>query len=195
MMKRQLFLLAIISCMGVAANASVVEVDFSTDYAGFELLDDIVSTELVGPVIDSVYVQSAAYTDGSSYLYVYMVSNFSNTTLDTFALASFAGLEAGTQAGYITPDTPGFAIIPTAVDKLGIATDPAVHFVFSQGLSPFSNTAKLFVESDLAPGEITATVINGSVAGGTVVGPVPVPEPATLMLLSMGGLAMIRRRR
>ncbi|MCK4625509.1 MAG: PEP-CTERM sorting domain-containing protein, partial [Phycisphaerae bacterium] len=42
------------------------------------------------------------------------------------------------------------------------------------------------------PGTITGNVINGVISSGDVVG--PVPEPATMGLLALGGLALLRRR-
>jgi len=51
----------------------------------------------------------------------------------------------------------------------------------------------MYVMSDLPPSQITGNVINGSVAFGNVVG--PIPEPGTMALLVLGGVAGVIRRK
>ena len=105
-------------------------------------------------------------------------------------------------AGFLTDmsyQVPLVGLAPTLNDRSTGAGDVVgfsfVGFPIGVGmLSPGQSSTLLVVQTN-APDwrQTTAAVIDGSVA--TVPSLAPVPEPATLSLLVLGGLALIRRRR
>ena len=199
MMNKQTLLLLIagLGLLGGVATATVTDYDFSDDFAGYAYLDDIVTSLDTGN-IDGVSVHSSVYTNGQLYLYIYEVYNGSNTTLSAFSIAPFAGLTDNSIVGYLSGQPALFATAPIYTDKTDLATNPTVIFGFSQatqgpGLVSGMRSTQLIVLSDLEPGRSTGHVIDGGAASGEVIA--PIPEPATLMLLGLGGAAILRRRK
>ena len=117
--------------------------------------------------------------------------------MSAFSIAPFAGLTVNSTVGYLSGQPALFATAPIYVD-ITSPVAPTVLFGFSQGddgpgLVPGMRSALLLVLSDLEPGESTGNAIDGGTAFGTVIA--PIPEPATMMLLGLGGLALLRRRK
>lgn len=151
-----------------------------------------------------VDVISQAFTDGAgNYAYLYQVKNIGtlgNNVVEAFTASPFFGASAITTLGYLTANTPtGFTLgAQTAyAASIDAVAGPTISFAFPAFLSgyaidPGEWSSTLYVLSDGAPATITGNVIDGWTTSGDVVG--PVPEPATMSMLALGGLAMIRRK-
>ena len=123
-----------------------------------------------------------------------------------FTASPYASADTSISLGYLTANIPTAF---TAGDQAPLygdvdtAAGPTVGFNFPVG-NPFfgmpdsyiaggESSLVLYIQSSLAPGIVTGNVINGGVHSGDIIG--PVPEPATICLLGLGSLALIRRRK
>ncbi|MBL7134461.1 MAG: PEP-CTERM sorting domain-containing protein [Phycisphaerae bacterium] len=150
---------------------------------------------------------SRAYTDGAGlYAYLYQVHNVGepgNAAIEMLTLCPFTGADDFTSLGWLTGDDfPGEfssggqdAETDAFVDVL--STGPEISFYFAKkagkSIDVGEHSVVLYVMSDLEPDQIIGNVINGSVASGPVVG--PVPEPATIGMLLCGAVMIVKRRR
>lgn len=176
--------------------------------AGAAPVDTLKTTIMnAGNLRSTVYSQ--AYTDGAGlYAYLYQIENtgtVGNSPLEQFTLWPFTGATTvGTSAGWLGGDLPAGFLTGTAQAAEGegwsevLTSGPQLSFYYSlrahQSVDIGEKSVVMYVLSHLAPDEITGNVIDGSVASGPVVG--PLPEPATLALMAAGAvLALVRRRR
>jgi hypothetical protein len=149
-------------------------------------------------------VTSQAFTDGNGdYAYLYQVVNTgtsTNNAIEDFAVGPFAGATANTTLGFLTANAPtGFSLGNIA--PAGVSVDdqsgPTISFAYpgylGASLNPGKSSTTFYVLSEDGSGPIIGSVIDHYTGTGTVVG--AVPEPATLTLLVLGGLAMLRRRK
>ena len=165
---------------------------------GTPLTTDMSLGNLMGEVI------SQAFTDGvGNYAYLYQVRNAGttgNNVIEVFTCSPFFDASASTTLGYLTANVPeGFA--PGDQLSAGASVDPTagptVSFGFpawlAQAIDPGEASSTLYVLSDGTPGMITGNIINGTTGSGEIVG--AVPEPATIALLGLGGLSLLRKKR
>jgi hypothetical protein len=128
--------------------------------------------------------------------FVYQVTN-SSASINSIGRATFLDF-----TGWLTDvsfQTPLAGLAPALADR-GAAGD-FVGFTFVPAplgpgvLMPGMSTAQLVVQTN-APAwkNSIANVIDGSVAGNILALAPAVPEPATVSLLALAGLALLRRR-
>lgn len=163
------------------------------------------TTSMVTAITDTfnVNVYSQAYTDGSKYVYLYQLDNSSQSShpVEILTLAPVFGATANVQMGYLTGTVPegflsGSTIVPESTGSLNVA-GPILSFYYTtradNEIMPGNRSAVMYVVSQYRPDQINGSVIDGNTATHLVVG--PVPEPATMALLAMGGVTMLFRRR
>jgi len=132
----------------------------------------------------------------TEYLYAYEILNTVNS--DSVEVSSFTvGLETASQAGNMGTDggPPG---VPGGVSPAfyGITGSSAVwSFLFDQ-IGYGEDSVTLIYTSPFAPQWLTASVHDGGLSDKQSL-PSPMPEPATVALLMVGGVGMVllRRRR
>jgi hypothetical protein len=198
-------------CLSSSALAGIITLDNQslTSILGAtptEVGSQTVSVLNAGNIKSTVY--SEVFTNGSGlYAYLYQVDNTGsagNSSVEQFTVWPFSGADpAATVMGNLTTSPAdllpgGSAPLSTGYVDPTTSAGPTISFYFPQFLfsqiPPGSHSTVLYVESTQAPSTVTGNVIDGSVASGPVVG--PVPEPATMALLTLGlGGMMIRRRR
>jgi hypothetical protein len=154
----------------------------------------------------SATVTSQAFTDNAGhYAYLYQVVDTAYSTgdaLEDFTTSPFADATSGTRLGYLIANAPtGFSLgdqAPAGV-SVDVVSGPTLSFAYpgflGSALNPGQSSTTFYVLSNDAPNpnQIIGSVIDGYTGTGAVVG--PVPEPATMSLLVLGGLAMLRRRK
>ena len=200
------YTLAVVVCFATAAQAGLVPIGI--DVVGNLVGGNPVSVTdlMVTDVSDSnmmADIYSRAYTgDNGLYAYLYQVDNTGspgNSSVEMFTLWPFGGADDSTDLGYLRDlsglevgdfyDTGGYPPEDFGyVDVLSSGPEVSFYFTkrFGAEIPPGSHSEVLYVMSELSPDVIVGNVINGSVGTGPVVG--PVPEPATLVNIALGGL-------
>ncbi|MBL7221809.1 MAG: PEP-CTERM sorting domain-containing protein [Phycisphaerae bacterium] len=205
----------VVGWIGAAASADPIGVvltpkEFSELFDGTEIPigDALVTNMSVGNL--KAEVVSQAFEDGlGNYAYLYQVINTGtagNNVIEVFTCNPFFGATSSSTVGYLTAEAPsGFTLDGQLVIGANVdgASGPTVSFGFpapwppyiptSWAIDPGESSVTLYVLSDAEPGTITGNVIDGTIASGDIVG--PVPEPVTLAMLAMGGLAVLKGRR
>ncbi len=148
-------------------------------------------------VLNQVYENES----GGTYAYLYQVDNDLDHFIEVFTLAPFTGASGSTGMGWLTGDIPtGFLAggnEPWTTGNVNTSVGPTVTFyyldAFGDAIFTGEHSVVMYVLSDLPPDQIVGNIINGLVASGDVVG--PVPEPATIALLGLGSFVLMRKRR
>lgn len=151
----------------------------------------------------SGYVDYAVYAPGvysgnhvdksTNYIYAYQVFN---NAASTAALSSFTvGLLENAGAANPTYDaSTGISGGKASLASSLIGTPPASVFWMLDSVAASEYSTVLLFSSPYSYTFDSATVADGG-QGVTQSLPTPVPEPATLALIAMGGLAVMHRRR
>ena len=188
--------------VGVDFNNIGVNLESVSGWPAITTPMDDVALYLQGEVTSQVFYDN---TVGGNYYYFYQVANTgldqSWHIIEVLSLSPFTDADGSTSIGYLTANEPAAFVSSaplTAPTGASINTDsgPRISFGFPGYFNPiqpqqYSNV--LYVESPLPPTEIMGYIIDGAIAEGLVIG--PVPEPATISLLGLSGLLMLRRTR
>ena len=151
-----------------------------------------------GPDIALVDSEVFYYDSGPfDYVFSYQITNISDADLSWFSVQILEG--AGVLSDPGPAFDPGTGVEP---DEWDIVNSPAqsVEGIFTSTIGPLESSALLWFASDNAPisgqGALAGLSSGFVFATGELLVPVPIPEPATLLLLGTGGLvAVIRKRR
>jgi len=131
---------------------------------------------------------------GTEYLYAYEILNTVNS--DSVSISSFTvGLEALSQAGNIGIDggPPGIpdGVTPTAQ---GITGSSAVWSFLLDQIDYGEDSMTLIYTSPFAPQWLTGSTHDGGLSDKQSL-PSPMPEPATIALMVLGGVGVVLSRR
>ncbi len=157
------------------------------------------ATNMRGDVTHQVFKDSGS----SDYYYFYQVFNAGESSswhiIEALTLTPFTGADGSAMVGYLTVNEPSAfvagSVIPSGA-SINTASGPTISFVFPGYINSIEvgeYGKVLYVRSTLPPDTIMGNIIDGTIADGLVVG--PVPEPATMSLLALGGVAVLLRRR
>jgi hypothetical protein len=144
-------------------------------------------------------VLSEAFSFGNKYLYLYQVQNtgaVGNNYIETFTISPMLGATANTQLGYLTTTVPtGFTLGEQLASGVSLDPDsgPTLSFAYpgflGTAIAPGKTSKSLYVLIDKPVGTAVGNVIDGTIASGNVVA--PVPEPSTFVLLTMGAVGLL----
>ena len=210
-MRKVMFVLAFVLIFAASAHAAVIPLTLGpADFNALGTWQSVAgwaagTTTMTGAGLRAEVTYQVLQDSGTGgYAYLYQVEN---TGLDEtwhiiemLSLTDFFGADGDTPLGYLTANQPSAFQAGTPVPNgasVNTLSGPTISFNFSGYLGNQVNVGQasevLYVLSDFAPTMIMGNVIDGSIGDGPVVG--PVPEPATMSLLGLGGLALMRRRR
>jgi hypothetical protein len=191
--------LAILGCLAVlasSASASISVTDGGTSFFGSPqtmTLNNIEDDSAVATIQCDVFSGTAAYAD--KFVYTYQIANTSAANLSHFSVQIYEG--TGIEA--LGLETAAGDIEPIFWDAVG--GDPAQSFQaqFTTSIGNGEQSSLMWFVSEYAPGLGEGVILGMDdgfvIADGVLVTPVQVPEPATLLLLSSGVFAMIRKRK
>ena len=174
------------------------EKDFSALGVTTPATSQMVEPYSYGTEFNGMMVSQAFNRSGGGYLYLYQVKNYGASVLEVLALKPFFGLD---EAGHLTGNEPvGFlsdGIAPAGSTYDAALDYPLISYNYPAYLGMYLDSGEhskaLYVLSSNSPTTGDAYVIDGGVVIVSAV--VTVPEPATLVLLLVGGLALLRKRK
>lgn len=167
--------------------------------SAYSAVDPMMTTNMAaGNLAANVYSQAFVNGDGL-YSYLYQVDNVGAagfSAVELYTIGQFAGtvdfmgflsgtLPAGFLAGGLSPEMEGY------VDPLPNGLEISFYYTKREEAQiPVGQHSRvMYVLSELPPGEVVGSVINGECASGMVVG--ALPEPGTFALLAFAGLTVL----
>ena len=151
---------------------------------------------LIGSVDYAVYAPGAysgtTLFPGTDYVYAYRVFDdlASTVAIDFFSV----GLEANAIVGNLTYEAVAGDVIP---GYQAILSETVLNLFFGSAgpITSGKQSAILLFSSPMKPMQGFGTVSGGFTGGEIIALAAPIPEPATLSLLALGGLFAARSRR
>jgi hypothetical protein len=148
-----------------------------------------------GTLTSSVFANDASNPFGPNGLtFTYQLVNNPGQTNDSIGrmtIASFLGFN--TDASF-NPTLPVGGVAPSSIDRSN--SGAVMGFSWLTGLDPNSASAVLVVQTNSTQFNPTfASIIDGTTTQVASLAPLPIPEPASLAVLGLGALAVVRRRR
>ena len=148
--------------------------------------------------VDYAVFEPGAFTGadpsgGADYVYAYQAFNIGGGDATVMS-----GLTVGVVPGLVTPgsagDDAGYPMAGGISPSLAaVGVDSVLYTFVTPQIAPSEYSSVVFFTSPVAPVWGVGSVIDGGLSDQQ---PVPtVPEPTTLGLLGMAGLALLRRRR
>jgi hypothetical protein len=145
--------------------------------------------DIAGSVTSKVYSGDTANLLGGLTFTYEIVSGSSIQDISRFSVGNYGGF--ATDVSFNLAAVPG--VMPTVSSRSSGVGD-IVRFDFA-GLPPGASSTLLVVQTDAAVFAPTiASVINAGSAQVLSLAPTPVPEPSTLALALLGGVALLWRR-
>lgn len=198
------FVLAFTLAFAGISQATPVPIDpfEAKDFSAFDVttaaIDLVESPYSYGAEFSGTVVSQAFNRSGGGYLYLYQVENTGASVLEVFAVRPFLDLD---EAGRLTGGEPaGFlsgGLAPAGSTYDAALIDPLISYQYPGFMGAYLDSGEhstaLYVLSSNAPTIGEAYVIDGGMDVVPVV--VSVPEPATIALLGLGGLSLLRRRK
>jgi hypothetical protein len=162
--------------------------------SGAQPFASVDGTSFSGTLRTQVYTNDAGNPFGlGGYTFTYLLTNNGPDALERLVTVNFSNWS--TDVGVNAALVPG--AVPVSVDRsAGVGKTIGWDYTGSAGVGPGGNSALLVVHTN-ATGflPVQNSVINGSVAVVNSFGPNLFPEPASLGLIGLAGLGMIRRRK
>jgi len=151
-------------------------------------------------------ITSQPYRDSLSgdYFYFYQIENIGTDSdwhiIEAFTISPMSGMDEFSEVGYLglggdAPQAFASGQIMPAGCSINTNSGPTISYMFPgyvKSIEVNEVSVVLYARSHLGPGLVTGNIINGSIAQGQVVG--PVPEPGAMWLLGLGICGVIRSR-
>ncbi|MFA6186607.1 MAG: hypothetical protein WC770_05270 [Phycisphaerae bacterium] len=184
-------LLSVLFC--VCANASLMGIGAYSGTTAFNLLN---GTSVLNVDVEYAVFAPGDYagndiSGGSDYIYAYQIfsGSTSNVTVDFFSV----GVPAGS-INAVATDT-GYGALGGVNPLAFNFTQSAGYMFIYSALNPGLHSTVLLFSSVHSPAMGFGTVSGGGLSGiGALAAPSLLPEPATVCILSLGALSLIRRK-
>lgn len=187
-----LLALAAVVC---AQNAGAVPVEWgpSLENRTIDFYNVGSPADRIAEVMCDVYHHWSVGPHADQYVYAYRITNTSDVELSFFSVSISGGSNV---------ESPAHGIDGVQPDHWGIVTSPngRVEALFTSPIGSGSSSALLWFFSDYGSDDSGRGSLTGMSSDGYVFATgdnllTPIPEPTAIVLLGMGGLAVLGKRR